>query len=35
MGLDHPLDGITNLKYKLLHFVTTKIFLQREEGAIF
>jgi hypothetical protein len=24
MGLDHPLDGITNPKYKLLHFITTK-----------
>jgi len=22
MGLYHPLDGITNLKYKLLHFLT-------------
>ncbi len=22
MGLYHPLDGITNLKYKLLNFLT-------------
>jgi hypothetical protein len=24
MGLDHPLDGVTNPKYKLLHFLTNK-----------
>jgi hypothetical protein len=30
MGLYHPLDGVTNPKYKLLHLLTTKIFLQRE-----
>jgi hypothetical protein len=35
MGLDHPLDGVTNPKYKLLHFLTTKIFLQREEDTNF
>jgi len=23
MGLDHPPDGVTNPKYKLLHFLTT------------
>jgi hypothetical protein len=23
MGLNHPLDGITNLKFKLLYFLTT------------
>jgi hypothetical protein len=34
MGLYHPLDGITNPMYKLLHFLTT-IFLQREEGTSF
>jgi hypothetical protein len=34
MGLDHPLDGITNPKNKLLHFLTTKFFLQREEGML-
>ncbi len=22
MGLFHPLDGVTNLKYKLLYFLT-------------
>jgi hypothetical protein len=25
-GLHQPLDGITNPKYKLLHFLTTKYF---------
>jgi len=35
MGLNHPLDGITNPKYELLHFLTTKFFLQREEGTSF
>jgi hypothetical protein len=34
MGLHHPLDGITNPKFKLLHFLTTNI-LQREEGTSF
>jgi hypothetical protein len=24
MGLDHPLDGVTNPKYKLLHLLKTK-----------
>jgi hypothetical protein len=33
IGLYHPLDGITNIKYKLLRFLT--IFLQREEGTSF
>jgi len=35
MGLYHPLDGITNLKYKLLYFITpnTKIF--KEKGTSF
>ncbi len=32
--LYHPLDGITHPKYKLC-FLTTKTFLQREEGTIF
>jgi len=27
-GSYHTLDGITNYKYKLLHFLTTKYFLQ-------
>jgi hypothetical protein len=31
MGLYHLLDGITHPKYKLLHFLTTKIVLQTEE----
>jgi hypothetical protein len=35
MGLDHPLDGVTNPKYKLLHLSTTKKVLQREEGTSF
>ncbi len=34
MGLYHPLDGITNPKYKLLRFLTT-IFLQREKVTSF
>jgi hypothetical protein len=33
--LCHPLDGITNPKYKLLHILTAKTFLQREEGTSF
>jgi hypothetical protein len=35
IGLHHPQDGIINPKYKLLHFLTTKLFLQREEGTNF
>jgi hypothetical protein len=34
IGLYHPLDGITNPKYKLLCSLTTN-FLQREEGTSF
>ncbi len=30
MGLYHPLDGITNLKYKLLYFLTPNKKFQRE-----
>jgi hypothetical protein len=26
IGLYHPLDGVTNPKYKLLHFLTTTFF---------
>jgi hypothetical protein len=26
IGLNHPIDGDTNHKYKLLHFWTTKYF---------
>ncbi len=32
--LYHPLDGVTNPKYKLLYFLTALI-LQREEGTSF
>ncbi len=34
IGLYHPLDGVTNPKYKLLHFLTTN-FWKREEGTSF
>jgi hypothetical protein len=34
IGLYHPLDGVTNPKYKLPCFLKT-IFLQREEGTSF
>ncbi len=29
IGIYHPLDGVTNPKYRLLSFLTTNIFLQR------
>jgi hypothetical protein len=32
IGLNHPLDGITKPKHKLLHFLTTKK-LCKEIGA--
>jgi hypothetical protein len=35
IGLYHPLDGITNPKYKQLPFLTNEFFLQREEGTSF
>jgi len=35
IGLYHPLDVIINHKYKLLPFLTTKFFGQREEGTSF
>jgi hypothetical protein len=35
MRLCHPPDGRTSPKYKLLCFITTKIFLQREECTSF
>jgi hypothetical protein len=35
MRLCHPPDGSTSPKYKLLCFITTKIFLQREERTSF
>jgi hypothetical protein len=34
IGLHHPLDGATNPKYKLLHFLTAN-FWNREEGPSF
>jgi hypothetical protein len=34
IGLYHPLDGITNLKYKLLCFLTPKKFF-KEKGTSF
>ncbi len=34
IGLHYPLDGITNPKYKLLHFLATKIFLGKEKKAL-
>ncbi len=30
MGLYHPLDGVTNLKYKLLYFLTPNKKIQRD-----
>jgi hypothetical protein len=35
MGLYHPLDGITNLEYTLLCFLTPKKIIFQEEGATF
>jgi hypothetical protein len=35
MVLDHPLDGITNPKYKLLHFLTTKVFCKEKKALAF
>ncbi len=34
MGLYHPLDGVTNLKYKLLYFLTPnkKNFIEKGAG---
>jgi hypothetical protein len=29
IGLHHPVDGVTNPKYKLLHFLTTKYFIAK------
>jgi hypothetical protein len=34
VGLYHPLDGVINPKYKLLHFLTTKNKFCREEKAL-
>ncbi len=35
IGLCHQLDGATNPKYKLLHFLTTNKKLQRANGTSF
>ncbi len=35
IALYHPLDGITNHKDKLMHFLTTKLIFLREEGTSF
>jgi hypothetical protein len=35
MGLYHPLDGITNLKYKLLYFSTPNKKVFKEKGTSF
>ncbi len=35
MGHDHPLDGITNPKYKLLHFLTTEVFCKEKKALAF
>jgi hypothetical protein len=34
IGLYHPLDGITNPKYKMLHFLTTKNNFREEKKAV-
>jgi hypothetical protein len=35
MGLYHPLDGITNPMYKLLHFLTTIFFCKGKKALVF
>jgi hypothetical protein len=35
IGLHHPLDGVTNPEYKLLHFLNKYFSLQIEEGTSF
>jgi hypothetical protein len=35
MGLDHPLDGVTNPKYKLLHILLTKFFCKEKKALAF
>jgi hypothetical protein len=35
IGLYHPLDGVTNLKYKLLHFLTTIFFCKSKRVIAF
>ncbi len=34
MGLYHPLDGVTNLKYKLLYFLLPNKKIQRERHKL-
>jgi hypothetical protein len=34
-GLYHPLDGVTNPKYKLLHFLTTTFFYKEKKAIAF
>jgi hypothetical protein len=33
--MHHPLDGITNHKYKMLHFLTTKFFCNDKKTLAF
>jgi len=35
IGLYHPLDGITDPKYKLLHFLTTNFFCKEKKAIAF
>ncbi len=35
MWLDRPLDGVTNPKHKLLHFLTTKFFCKENKALAF
>jgi hypothetical protein len=35
IGLHHPLDGVTNPKYKLLHFLTTISFDKEKKALAF
>jgi hypothetical protein len=35
IGLHHPLDGVTNPKYKLLHFIQITFFLKKKRAEDF
>jgi hypothetical protein len=35
IGPYHPLDGVSNLQYKLLHFLTPNKIIFKEEGDSF
>ncbi len=35
IGLHHPLDGVTNPKYKLLHFIHLTIFCKKKRALAF